>query len=90
MPFKMITQPPYGVKEALNSAEEQYGEESRAAWGAVEWPDPPEGDGTYSLAAASRLAVCRTRSRPAYRSRSGAKLFFRRSWKAGWSQPDQK
>lgn len=42
MPFKMITQPPYGVKEALNSAEEQYGEESRAAWGAVEWPEPPK------------------------------------------------
>ncbi len=51
MPYKMITQPPNGVKnnlpkhaqeiyqEAFNSAEEQYGEESRAhrvAWGAVE------------------------------------------------------
>jgi cation transport regulator len=51
MPYKMITQLPDGVKnnlpkhaqeiykEAFNSAEEQYGEESRAhrvAWGAVE------------------------------------------------------
>ncbi len=51
MPYKMITQLPDGVKnklpkhaqeiykEAFNSAEEQYGEESRAprvAWGTVE------------------------------------------------------
>ena len=51
MPYKRITQLPKGVKnnlpkhaqeiykEAFNSAEDQYGEESRAhraAWGAVE------------------------------------------------------
>ncbi|HEX5699606.1 MAG TPA: ChaB family protein, partial [Rubrobacter sp.] len=48
MPYKQITQLPDGVKnnlpkhaqeiykEAFNSAEDQYGEEDRVAWSAVE------------------------------------------------------
>ena len=62
VPYKMITQLPDGVKnnlpkhaqeiykEAFNSAEEQYGEESRAhrvAWGAVERKYEKHEDGEW-------------------------------------------